>query len=307
MGHASDYASGLLQRAPGQALIEKLLSEWDAGRIRPSGPDQVEIDDEARGWYWGVLGERRVAAYLDQLPREWTVLHSLPIGSGMTDVDHLAIGPSGVFVINTKYSPDSKIWVAGRGLLVNGSSRAAYLRASMAELDRVTSALSEAAGFAVPVVAAIVFVAPQSLTVREPAGWDGQTVEVIPEAGIYRLLDRRRELSDEQLSRVVEVAVRPETWHRTFRDSRPGAHLAREFDALRDAVGPAPERTRPPERTRSTRAAAPTRRRRPTTRARRQTSAGARVVGRLVGVAVGLGALLLAMLLFGQVLAVIGR
>jgi hypothetical protein len=40
---------------------------------------------------------------------EWTVLHSVPVGTGSTDIDHIAIGPAGVFTLNTKYSPHPSV------------------------------------------------------------------------------------------------------------------------------------------------------------------------------------------------------
>jgi len=245
MGNAEQLTHDLAQRAPGHSLIEKLLDEWNEGRIHfGDHPDTVEIDEDARGWYWGVLGEQRVAATLATLGPEWTVLHSVPVGAGNTDIDHIAIGPAGVFTLNTKYSPDSNVWTAGRGLMVNGESRAHYLRNSMAELQRASTALSKAAGFAVPVFSALVFVDPASLTVKAPPGWDGTDLHVVSERGLLPLLTRRRELSDEQLTTVMDAALRAETWHRSPQPSRPGAHLTQEFQALRDAVGPALEATR---------------------------------------------------------------
>jgi hypothetical protein len=233
MGNAGELTRDLAQRAPGHSLIEKLLDEWNQGRIHfGDQPDTVVIDEDARGWYWGVLGEQRVAATLSTLGPEWTVLHSVPVGAGNTDIDHIAIGPSGVFTLNTKYSPGSTVWTAGRGLMVNGESRPHYLRNSMAELQRASTALSKAAGFAVPVFSALVFVDPASLTVKAPPGWDGTDLHVVSERGLLPLLTRRRELSDEQLTTVMDAALRAETWHRSPQPSRPGAHLTQEFRSL---------------------------------------------------------------------------
>src|SRR6187402_2325790 len=103
MGNAGELTRDLAQRVPGQSLIEQLLVEWDQGHIRLGEmPGTVVIDEDARGWYWGVLGERRTASLLSTLDHQWTVLHSVPVGSGKTDIDHVAIGPGGVFTINTK-------------------------------------------------------------------------------------------------------------------------------------------------------------------------------------------------------------
>jgi len=246
MGNAGELTRDLGQRAPGHSLIEKLLDEWDQGRIRlGEQPGTVVIDEDARGWYWGVLGEQRVAAILSTLGDQWTVLHSVPVGTGSTDIDHVAIGPAGVFTINTKYSPGSKVWSAGRGLYVGGESRAHYLRNSMAELQRATAALSRASGFAVPVYSALVFVDPALLTIKATPGWGGTDLHVVSERGLLPMLEGRREMSDEQLSKVMDAALHAETWHRAPQPSRPGTHLTLEFQALRDAVGPALESTRP--------------------------------------------------------------
>jgi hypothetical protein len=97
----------------------------------------------------------------------------------------------------------------------------------------------------VPVFSPLVFVDPASLTVKAPPAWDGTDLHVISERGLLPLLTRRRELSDEQLTTVMDAALRAETWHRSPQPSRPGTHLTQEFQALRDAVGPALETTRP--------------------------------------------------------------
>jgi hypothetical protein len=97
----------------------------------------------------------------------------------------------------------------------------------MAELHRATDALSQAAGFAVPVFSALVFVDPASLTVKAPSGRDGTDLHVISERGLAppprgARLTSRRELSDEQLTTVMDAALRAETWHRSPQPSRPG-------------------------------------------------------------------------------------
>lgn len=54
----------------------------------------------ARRWKYGAAGERDVARALRRLPRSWTVVHDIDRGRG--NVDHIAIGPRGVFTIETK-------------------------------------------------------------------------------------------------------------------------------------------------------------------------------------------------------------
>jgi hypothetical protein len=63
--------------------------------VRWSPPGWIE------NWELGALGERATARVLAQLEGEgWTVLHDLPMGRG--NVDHIAVGPGGVFLLDSK-------------------------------------------------------------------------------------------------------------------------------------------------------------------------------------------------------------
>jgi Nuclease-related domain len=80
-------------------LTVAVLMAWRL-RFRPS--------EQARTWRRGAQGERRTARLLRRLHRDgYVVLHDLAVPGSPANVDHLLIGPSGVFVI------DSKQW-AGR-------------------------------------------------------------------------------------------------------------------------------------------------------------------------------------------------
>jgi hypothetical protein len=69
-------------------------------RFRPS--------EQARAWQRGAIGERQTARLLDRLRRNgYVVLHDLAMPGSAANVDHLVIGPSGVFVL------DSKLWTGG--------------------------------------------------------------------------------------------------------------------------------------------------------------------------------------------------
>jgi hypothetical protein len=64
-------------------------------RFRPS--------EQARTWQRGVHGERHTARLLDRLTRQgYVVFHDLAVPDSPANVDHLVIGPSGVFVIDSK-------------------------------------------------------------------------------------------------------------------------------------------------------------------------------------------------------------
>jgi hypothetical protein len=84
--------------APRLGLLLGGLGAMAAGwglRFRPS-PD-------ARAWRRGAAGERRTARLLGPLERQgWVVLHDLAIPGSRANIDHLAIGPGGVYVIDSK-------------------------------------------------------------------------------------------------------------------------------------------------------------------------------------------------------------
>jgi hypothetical protein len=64
-------------------------------RFRPS--------EQARTWQRGAQGERHTARLLDRLTREGSVVfHDLAVPGSPANVDHLMIGPTGVFVIDSK-------------------------------------------------------------------------------------------------------------------------------------------------------------------------------------------------------------
>jgi Nuclease-related domain len=65
-------------------------------RFRPS--------EQVTAWRRGAEGERRTARLLDRLARDgYVVFHDLAVpGTTSANVDHLVIGPSGVFVIDSK-------------------------------------------------------------------------------------------------------------------------------------------------------------------------------------------------------------
>ena len=62
--------------------------------------------EQVTAWRRGAQGERRTARLLDRLTRDgYVVFHDLALPGSLANVDHLVIGPTGVFVI------DSKQWI----------------------------------------------------------------------------------------------------------------------------------------------------------------------------------------------------
>ena len=268
--------SDLRGRLPAQSLMQRTLELHPPSFFTPSG--------DARSWYQGALGEIAVAGVLALLGPEWTVLHSVPVGRADTDIDHVVIGPAGVFTINSKNHAGQKIWIAGHGLLVSGN-KTTYIAAAISEARRAELLLSRSSGMTVPVTPVIVLVNPGPRTVKAPA--EGGVLVVAD----WELLDglrTRRVFSDEQINRIVSVATRPQTWHENPAPEIDARVLAIHFNAImaRALQGslPAPS---PASSPRPPRASAPATRPRSRSRSRSPKSGvGAQLLKAVVGLGV---------------------
>lgn len=115
------------------------------------------VKTDERAWRVGAKGEEKVGKELTKLPEGWHVLHAVQVSDAGTDIDHVVIGPAGVFTLNSKRHPDGKVTVYDRALYVNGV-KVDYLNKSRGEARRASRLLTDSCGFPVPVCSAIVFV-----------------------------------------------------------------------------------------------------------------------------------------------------
>jgi hypothetical protein len=169
------------------------------------------VHTDERAWRLGAEGEVLVAARLEKLTKRdarWHCLHSLPIGDNGADIDHLVIGPGGVFALNAKHHRNARIWVGGDVLMVNGT-RQPYIRNSRHEASRASRLLTAACGFPVSVTPVVVPVGAQAITVKKsPAD-----VHVVNRRRLRRWLGRRPQLLDEATADAIfDRARRPATW-----------------------------------------------------------------------------------------------
>lgn len=224
----------LRSRLPAQSLMQRTLELHPPGFFTPSG--------EALSWYKGALGEIAVAGVLAQLDSTWTVLHSVPVGNRTSDIDHVVIGPAGVFTLNTKSHPGQKVWIGGRGLLISGQ-KTHYVANAAAEAERAERVLSNVTSLTVPVTAVVVLVNPGKRTVRAAPE---RGVQVVTDGELLTLFAGRPVFSPEQTQRIVAAAVQPGTWHRHPAASDNGRAVAIQFNAIiaraLQGAGPAPLR-----------------------------------------------------------------
>jgi hypothetical protein len=135
--------------APRLGLVLGGLAAVAAGwglRFRPS--------PYAIAWRRGAAGERRTARLLEQLERHgWAVLHDLAVPGSRANLDHLAIGPGGVFVIDSKQYR-GRLQLDPSGRLWHGRYPLAYtLQAVSFEADQAAQVLPDPGVVVLPVVA----------------------------------------------------------------------------------------------------------------------------------------------------------
>jgi hypothetical protein len=168
------------------------------------------VHTQERAWRLGADGEEAVAKWLSKLDDRWRVLHSVPVGSRDSDIDHVVIGPGGVYTVNAKNHPDARIWVGGDTFTVNGR-RVPYIRNSRHEAQRASRLLAEAVGFPVFVTGLLaVYGAAGGFTLKNQPAAD---IVVLTRRETAKWLSRRPEtLTAEQVEAIYDHARRSTTW-----------------------------------------------------------------------------------------------
>jgi hypothetical protein len=209
----------LAGRSAGEAPEEQAEAVRSAAPIRTFLSRVLMVKTDERAWRIGAKGEAKVGGLLNDLAAsdpKWRMLHSVPVGTAGSDIDHVVIGPAGVFTLNTKNHPDAKVWVAGNTFMVNGQ-RQPYVRNSRFESKRAEKLLASASGIPVTAIGVIVVMGAQSLTVREaPAD-----VVVVGRRQIVRWLQARPDiLPMRDVEGLFEAARRSTTWSPAGKDPK---------------------------------------------------------------------------------------
>lgn len=171
----------------------------------------------------GADGEQRVARALAPLTADgFHVLHDRRCPGAGGNIDHIVIGPPGIFVI------DAKFWTSAHireGILVAaGSARTAALARAHTMTAEVAGALA-GTNSGVPVVGALVFVEAPDLAPAALAG-----VELLP---LEALADALRARPAVLSSAKVEAALR------VLSSALPPFDAPATFPSHQDLIGPA--------------------------------------------------------------------
>jgi hypothetical protein len=146
-------AAGWAGTLPGLPLYARLVvsvvtmgAAWWRVRFRPS--------PETRAWQRGAAGERHVARLLEPLVEHgWGVHHDLRVPGSKANIDHVVVGPPGIFVVDAKHysgrlrlSRDGQLW-HGRYLLAPALSTTRW------EADKLQAVIGAADIAVTPIVA----------------------------------------------------------------------------------------------------------------------------------------------------------
>jgi hypothetical protein len=150
----------------------------------------------------GILGEEAVADVLAGLPSSYWVLHGVSTGHG--DVDHVVIGPTGVFAIETKAWRGTFYRRRGQ-LYSNGKPAEQVLRQARGAAGQVRQLLLEAG---IDEWVEAVVVASQASVSRSPLRF--QNAYVVSIKGVVDFVTaRRRWLRSSNVLAAVAILVEP--------------------------------------------------------------------------------------------------
>lgn len=209
VGDLAGHRPGQLARARAE---QERAAQLAARPIRGRLARLLDAKTDERAWRIGADGEENTGARLEKLTgKGWRVLHSIPVGERGSDIDHVLIGPGGVWTINTKRHPAAKIWVAPTQIRVNGQP-VPYLRNSRFEAKRASDLLARVVGWVPLVRAAIVL---QLGMLADPITFKQlpEDVDVLDARSVPRWFTKRpTSLDSERVDELFAAARDPRTW-----------------------------------------------------------------------------------------------
>lgn len=205
------------RNAPARSVLARILG-------------RSPLTPEGRVAYSGALGELLVGDLLENLGPTWDVLHDLPLGDML--LDHLVIGPAGVFTVHVTNANDADVVVDGDTMYIQAKANEEIPLAAI-EAEIAQRVLTEALGRTVRVKALLVVVEPRRLSVRTPS----ESVRVIPSYQLEKVLGRApRTLNGAAVAAISDCADLPSTWPAWSGASLDTAALHRQFALVRAEV-----------------------------------------------------------------------
>lgn len=187
---------------PGGSATGRFADEVDAD------PRAVFDDAPAGAWALGGSGEWLVGRELERLTPHWYITHDVAVGQRGANLDHVLVGPPGVFVLNSKYHGDKPVLVDGE-VFVGGRHRA-HVRQGEREAARASRALSRALGEPVVAVSLIVVVASFYECPKQPSSRSVRVVHA--RQAVPFLTGLEPAIPPAVVRRLTRLVRRPSTW-----------------------------------------------------------------------------------------------
>lgn len=186
------------RRAPMRALLDRLLLGLDGGARRALiDPDELLAAELIR---------------LSGLDQRWGFLQAARVVADGTELDHWAIGPGGVFLLNAKNLPGSRLHITGDRFLVDGRERP-FVAEIRSEARRSSDHISGSTRWEIDVTGVIVPVHDRRLVIeRFP-----EDVAVIDQGDVANwLVNRPEQLGKRQILDAFKAARDEAIWTPKF-------------------------------------------------------------------------------------------
>jgi len=224
-------------RFAGQSVVEELLRQHSGHRppSRFAGLFGASpLDSNGLNWLRAAQAEIVVGDILARLPAGYRVYHSLPLRHTAFWVDHLVLGPGGIFVLSAKTHWDRDLAGSLRTIMI-GDQPVPYLRDAAFEAAQMADRLAAAMPTDTVVHPVIVLVDPHKILLTRQSA----SVTVIDSARLRRWLVARPAVWTTQQQAAVSAFIDdPATWQ-TRGEALAPEHLHARFTELEQDVAAA--------------------------------------------------------------------
>ena len=203
------WAPDLSQNEAGAGARAKAQEHREQAPVRTLLARVLGVHTDERAWRVGSKGEELVGKELEKLGPAWTVVHDVPVGDRGANIDHVVVGPGGVFTVNAKMHVGKSVWVGGETVIVGGH-RTDYVRKARWEAQRASRLMSAAYGSAVPVTALVAVLAADWTVKSQPQ--DGAVLVLRPSLARKHLTSLAPCWAVHEVDRLALWVRRSTTW-----------------------------------------------------------------------------------------------
>ncbi len=178
-----------------RALIDRML-----GRSHEDVARRLECDADE------LLAQELVR--LAALDPRWGFLQLARSEPGLAALQHMVVGPGGIYLLNARNHPGAKLFVEGDTFLVNGHDRP-YVSFSRVQASTAGELLSRDSGLDLGVTGVIVPIKDRRLTIQQSP----DDVEVIERNGLADwLLNQPESMAEQEVVKGFKVARDATSW-----------------------------------------------------------------------------------------------